>query len=464
MSRNCEGRSPDESTDKQQVRGGEEQVSGGNPGAEPSAIGELLPGGAKRLGDTQQQTEYVIPGDISGPEWLARAIFERSPLPVFVTAESGLRFNYVNPRLADLLGFDRQELLDRNLFQIVADQDDLKRALDLFYLQGKRLNEHDLAFKTSAGSRITLSLSMQQHPMPGYLECLALDVTRRTQAEVALRHSEQKYRELYQNLRDGIVAVDLNGRVLECNRVVESMLGYTQDELRQTDCRSLTPSKWHELEDRIVREQLRVRGYSDVYEKEFIRKDGVLVPVELTMYHMKNDHGEPIGVWAIIRDITVRKRTEEELRRSHQQLTDEQENLRRKNAALEEILSQVGSERRELSRSIRANIDRVTEPLMGSLLESAENESDRHYLLRLKRSLEEITSPFVSNMERHHSRLSPREIEIANLIRSGYKTREIASILNLSVHTVLTQRKQIRRKLGITSEKVNLISFLKSLG
>ena len=464
MSRNLEGRSADDSDNDREVSQSVEQVSGATPGCDVQTTGELLPGGMKRPSDTHDHAEYVIPGDLAGPEWLARAIFERSPLPVFVAVESGLRFNYVNPRLAELLGYDRQDILDMSLYEFVANKDDLKRAQDLYYLQGKRLAEHDMPFRTADGRRLTLSLSMQQHPMPGFVECLALDVTRRSDAEAALRHSEQKYRELYQNLRDGILAVDLNWQVLECNRVIESMLGYTQDELKHIDCRSLTPTKWHELEDRIVREQLRVRGYSDVYEKEFIRKDGGLVPVELTMYHMKNDHGEPVGVWAIIRDITVSKRTEEELRRSHQQITDEQENLRRKNAALEEILSQVGSERRELSRSIRANIDRVTEPLMGSLLEAAESDTDRHYLLRLKRSLEEITSPFVSNLERHHSRLSPREIEIANLIRSGYKTREIASILNLSVHTVLTQRKQIRRKLGITSEKVNLVSYLKSLG
>ena len=132
-------------------------------------------------------------------------------------------------------------------------------------------------------------------------------------AEEALRASEEKYRRLHESMTDAFVTVGKDGRILEFNRAYQEMLGYPPEELRGLTYQELTPPAWHEMEERLVREQILVRGYSDVYEKEYRRKDGSVFPVELSSYLIRDGKGEPSVMWGIARDITDRKRAEEAL-------------------------------------------------------------------------------------------------------------------------------------------------------
>jgi two-component system cell cycle sensor histidine kinase/response regulator CckA len=140
---------------------------------------------------------------------------------------------------------------------------------------------------------------------------LEREVAARILAEEALRSSERKYRMLHESMRDAFVSVAMDGRILEFNPVYQNMLGYTQDELFTKTYSDLTPGEWHAMEARIVAEQVVPRGYSDVYIKEYRRKDGTVFPVELRTTLIQDDAGHPVAMWAILRDITERKRAEE---------------------------------------------------------------------------------------------------------------------------------------------------------
>ncbi len=139
-------------------------------------------------------------------------------------------------------------------------------------------------------------------------------------ANAALRQSEGKYRRLHETMTDALASVDLNGRFTESNRAYQELLGYTEAELRQLAFTDLTPRKWHAFEAKLLAEQVMLRGYSEVYEKEYYRKDGTVFPVELRVLLLRDDQGQPSGMWAIVRDITERKRAEEALRQAHDQL------------------------------------------------------------------------------------------------------------------------------------------------
>ncbi len=136
------------------------------------------------------------------------------------------------------------------------------------------------------------------------------DITARKQAELALRQSETRYRMLHESLRDAFVQTSMEGHIIDCNDFYCQMLGYTPKELDALTYKDLTPERWHDFEETIVQEQILPRGYSDVYEKEYRRKDGTLIPVELRTILARNEAGQPNAMWAIVRDITERKRVE----------------------------------------------------------------------------------------------------------------------------------------------------------
>ncbi len=90
------------------------------------------------------------------------------------------------------------------------------------------------------------------------------------------------------------------------------MLGYTREELRGRHCDDITPERWRDCEAQILTEQVLTRGYSDEYEKEFIRKDGTLAPVAMRMWRTVNAQGEIDGLWGIVRDLTAIKQADRE--------------------------------------------------------------------------------------------------------------------------------------------------------
>jgi len=143
-------------------------------------------------------------------------------------------------------------------------------------------------------------------------------------AEEKLLASERRYRTLYQSMMDAFVVTDMNGRIKDCNASYCSMLGYTLEELRQLSCSDITPSQWFESERTIFKEQVLHRGCSNLYEKEYRRKDGTVFPVELRTFLILNNDGKPEGLSAIVHDISERRRTEEEREKLQSQLNHAQ--------------------------------------------------------------------------------------------------------------------------------------------
>ena len=129
---------------------------------------------------------------------------------------------------------------------------------------------------------------------------------------------ETRYRKLYESIQDGFASVDLAGRITEYNPAFREMLGYSDEELQTLTYRDITPENWHESEGRILKEKVLLLGTSEIYEKEYRRKDGSIFPVELHTFLLHNDAGQPSGLGAIARDITGRKQTEEALRESEE--------------------------------------------------------------------------------------------------------------------------------------------------
>ena len=161
------------------------------------------------------------------------------------------------------------------------------------------------------------------------------DIAALRQAEKVLDERERRYRELYRSSRDGYMRCDLKGRFREGNTSFLEMLGCTIDELKERTCWNITPKKWHNQEKREIFE----KGCDASYRKEFIKKDGGVLPVEVTTHMIRDKDNTPLGWWSQVRDLTDRKRSDEmladvreevaALQRERDALEDERESVLR---------------------------------------------------------------------------------------------------------------------------------------
>jgi len=145
------------------------------------------------------------------------------------------------------------------------------------------------------------------------------------------------------------------------------------------------------------------------------------------------------------------------------QLKENQAVLEETNAALRRLLSQVEEEKETIRQSVRENTEKILMPTLYSL-EHQVPKHQKRYLLQLRRDLEDITAPFTSQLSSAFASLTPVEIVICKLIRSGLSTDEIAKLRYVSPSTVMKQREKIRRKLGLQGTGNNLASYLLTFG
>jgi PAS domain S-box-containing protein len=144
----------------------------------------------------------------------------------------------------------------------------------------------------------------------------------------ALRQSEIRYRRLHETMRDAFVQVDMSGRIVDFNPAYQEMTGYTEEALGHIQETDLIPPQWHDAMTEIVKNQVVARGRSEVYEREYIRADGSIFPVEQRTFLIRDDEQQPMGMWSIVRDITQRKQIEREREEAITALTQSNEDLK----------------------------------------------------------------------------------------------------------------------------------------
>ena len=159
--------------------------------------------------------------------------------------------------------------------------------------------------------------------------------------------------------------------------------------------------------------------------------------------------------------VATRISAEMELQEINKQLSLERKALQESNAALRTVLTRIEEEKNEIYRDIKTNVDKIIMPILIAMsLELPQTQSK--YIEMLKTNLEEITSQFVSRLSGSYHSLTPTEITICNMIRNGMRTKEIAQIRGVSMATINRHRENIRRKLKITNDDVNLATYLQS--
>jgi PAS domain S-box-containing protein len=152
---------------------------------------------------------------------------------------------------------------------------------------------------------------------------IARDITEQRLSQKALRESEERYRELFENSRDAIYVHDLGGRYVSVNRAAELLSGFDREEiLGKHYSNFISPGNLKNARENFCRKLDAPVETS--YEAEVVCKNGHRIPVEISSRMIYRD-GDPIGVQGIARDITERKRAQQALQNYSRRLMEVQE-------------------------------------------------------------------------------------------------------------------------------------------
>lgn len=253
-----------------------------------------------------------------------RNIFENAIEGIFQTSPEGAYLS-ANPALARMLGFDSPEELIRERSDPARRRYfDLKRRQEFI----RQLQEvgalHNFEYEDYRKDGTTIWFSDNVHCVCDsegkllYYEGTTQDITARKLAEAALRESEQRHRELFENARDATYVHDLKGRYTWVNRAAEKLTGYTRAEILGKSFINFVPPD--QIENIALQLCRKLVDHGETgYESEVITRDGRRVPVEISS-HLIVRGGQAVGVQGTARDITERKAAQEKLKASSNDL------------------------------------------------------------------------------------------------------------------------------------------------
>jgi PAS domain S-box-containing protein len=201
---------------------------------------------------------------------------------------------------------------------------------------------------------------LDAHGRVARIGTVVVDVTDRHQAQEEMRRLQERFGGMYNCSKDGMGFAALDGTMLDVNEAFAALTGYSRQELLSgRRYQEITPEEYHAPQAEIIARIVRT-GKPEEYEKEYIRKDGTRVPVLLTTFVVKGDDGRPIGLAAIIKDITERKKVEKELKRM-------MDDLRRSNQELDRFAGVVAHDLQEPLRTVRNYVTILTRRYEGQL-------------------------------------------------------------------------------------------------
>lgn len=228
------------------------------------------------------------------------------------------------------------------------------KAQPAFFTQEHARLAETLAARAASAIQNAQLFQQSQH----YVAELEERISERKRAEAAMRVSEERYRELFENARDAIYVHDLKGTYTSINRAAEILSGYTREEVLGQNFAGFIAGEHMGK----VREKLwtkRVKGGQATYEVELIAKDGRRVPVEVSSRSIYED-GVVVGVQGTARDITERKRAREAREMFSRRLIEAQEEERLRIAR--ELHDQIG----QVLTAVKMNLQTVQRICLGT--------------------------------------------------------------------------------------------------
>jgi len=349
-----------------------------------------------------------------------------SPVTIFMCRPSGdYGATYISSNITDQMGYESHEFTDDSRFW--ADHihpEDRERVFeDLGALFERGYHIHVYRFLHKDGSYRWMyddrRLVRDEKGNPVEIIGFWMDITDIKFAGRKLAESEERHRDLIDNISDGVYPLNRDGYFTYVNRAI------------------------------LERSEL---SENDFYRIKF---SDIVVEEDKALAQANNEQ--------LKLEIKERKSAEVSLKKKTNELKLQADKLSELNIALKVLLKQREDDKNDLGETVTLNVKELLLPSLEVLKNSRLDAKQKDFVCILESNLNEIISPFAHNLSSKYYGLTPREIEIANLIRQGKSTKEITNFICISNGSIIVHRNHIRKKLGIISKKINLRSHLMSL-
>ena len=400
-----------------------------------------------------------------------RKLLDLSPDSVVILQDG--KYQFVSSAFTKMFGYTREDIgRGLSFFELVQEKDlDAVRRRYEERMAGKPVPKtFQINLVAKDGTLIPCETSATRVTFNGRTADLVFirDISERLAAAAALQTSEKTMRVLLNSTHDLALLVAKDGTVLTVNNKAAEWYGKDPEALIGTDIYPLMPSDVVELRKRKAEEVIKTKQpvcYTEEINGRYF---------DCNLFPILNEAGEVKSFTVFVRDITerqqnhkalnnVRQELEQRVKERTRELEEKAEKLEEVNTALKVLLKRLDEDKKAVEEKVLFNMRQLVEPILEKLKSGRLTERQKHLMDTLVSNLNEVISPFARRLSNSFMRLTPTEIQIANFIRQGKTTKEIATLLNLSAKTIEFHRDNIRTKIGIKNKKINLRTHLLSI-
>ncbi|MDA3790388.1 MAG: PAS domain-containing protein [Desulfobacula sp.] len=293
------------------------------------------------------------------------------------------------------------------------------------------------------------------------------DITKRKLAEHSLKKSDEHLRSLMETATDFAIyrlmfnkKDPLQSEIIFASPSIMDILGVTENSLEAwlNTMRTESAEKIRQtLKTKPV--LLKMEEIVRVFHPEHQEWHWVLIIEN----RLTDENGNLKYSNGIMFDVTDRVNANSALKKKDLQLATQTVKLQKLNDALSVLLEHQEKKQVDLQNNISETLDKLVSPYLLDLSVTNLDQNQQTYVDIISSNLTKVTSSFVKSLTSWKKKLSPTEIRVADLVKNGKNTKEIAELFKVSPAAISFHRANIRIKLEITNEKVNLTSYLQSL-
>lgn len=410
----------------------------------------------------QLRREKQLMQTLRESEDIYKTIWDRSLAGIYVS--QGGKFQIVSPIAVSFTGYSLDELIGKKSNSIIYpdDQERVKRDATAM-LSGEHTAPYEFRIMTKQGKICWVMETVTSTIFKGKPAILgnSMDITLRKMVGEKLQESENLYRAIFETTGTATIIIEADKMISLLNSEFEKMTGYKREEWEGK-------KKWTEYV--ALRDLSRMKKYHALrrkdpaaaprnYEHDLIDYEGRIRHMFLTVDMIP---GTKKSV-ASFTDITEWKEAERGLKKREKELQIKSRSLEELNTTLRVLLKEREGDREELEGKVLSNVQAFVLPYIDKLRRSRFDSKAMAYVDIMESNLMDIISPFSRKISLKYRHLTPKEIQIANFIKEGKTSKEIADLLNVSKSAVDIHRYRLRNKLGLNKVKANLRSHLATL-